>query len=231
MKPQKKLKILTAVFLVSFFASGMNLNAQSASKDYLDNVKIYSRLYSGQVAQRYNAVKYKNTPYFAGNQYSAGTVVFNDVEYNNVPMFLDLYKQQLLVLNTNNYAIIVPEQNVQKVVLHGNIFVWLNATSENALKTNGYYISYFSGEKLDLLCEESFFITDEKITPLTFDSKEKYYLQKDGKYYRINGKSDIIKHFPNDKKQITDFVKAQRLDFGNAKTQSLIALVSMCDKL
>ncbi|MDD4819482.1 MAG: hypothetical protein PHD21_01425 [Flavobacteriales bacterium] len=231
MKPNEKPKILIVVFLVSFFLNSLTLLAQQTANEYLKEANIFSRLYTGQIADKYNPMVYQGTPYYGGDNYTTGTVVFSGVEYVGLNIFIDMYKKQLVVLNHNNFPIIIPHQKVEKVLLHGNTFQWIDITAENGLKNDGYYILFFQGEKLSLLCEEYCDVREEKIIPITFETKERLYLNKGGKYYRVNSKGDIIKLFPEYKKEINEYSKERHLDFSGLKIQSMIELTAMCDKL
>lgn len=231
MKLLKKIQILCWILLLSSLTNSISSYAQGQVRDYMDKAGLFSRLYSGEVTSRYNPQIYQGSPYFNGENYTIGTIVFNNVEYPELNILLDLYKQQVIIINPNNYAIIVPNEKIQKVILNDNVFMWRNSTPENGLKYSGFYIHYFTGKNVELVCDERYVIREEKIIPITFEQKERFYLKKGDFYYKISGKGDFLKIFPEAKKQINEYAKSQRLDFSTRKIQSMISLASMCDKL
>lgn len=230
MKLTRKINVAMLI-LWCFLSGGAGLRAQSPVADYIGKAGAFSRLYSGQIVSRYSPAIYQGTPYYNGDNYVKGTVVFNGVVYPDINIILDLYKQQALIVNPANYIVVIPHEKIQNVCIGDKTFVWVAPGKDSGLKNAGFYISYFDSQKVGLLCEERFSIPDDKAMPVVFEKKVRYYLKVEGKYHLVRNKGDFLGLFPTHKKQISKYAKDNRLDFKNDKAQSMTALAAYCNKL
>ncbi len=219
------------LMLWSFLLGSAGLRAQNPVADYMDKAGSFSRLYSGQIVSRYSPAIYQGTPYYGGDNYVKGTIVFNGIVYPDINIILDLHKQQALTVNSANYIVVIPHEKIQKVCIGGKTFLWVAPGEGSGLKNEGFYISYFDGQNVGLLCEERFSIPDPKVTPVVFERKVRYYLKVEGKYHLVRGKGDFMSLFPMHKKQISKYAKDNRLDFKTDKAQSMTSLAAYCNKL
>lgn len=230
MKLASKINTTVFVFLALSFACG-KLQAQDVAGDYVDKTGLFSRLYSGKIETPYNLRLYEGNPYYKDRNYAEGSIVLNDIYYGGQNIRLDLYKQQAVVLSPANQALVMPFARVQKVNIYDRAFIWIVPSKNSGLKNEGFYVPCFEGGKINLLCEERVVIQDKKAVPLVFEWEIKYYLGIGGKYYHMKNKGDFLRLFPENKKQINRYARENRLDFIDAKEQSMIALATFCDKL
>ena len=84
----------------------------------------YAPLYNGQVEMPYTRSQYFNTPYYAGEEYVAGTLdLATGIQYTDIPTRIDLFRQQVVVLTPEEKRpVIVPHQKLAAVRLHGQEF-------------------------------------------------------------------------------------------------------------
>lgn len=230
MKLVPKINVTMLVLSALLFRSA-GLQAQNPTEDYMNRAGAFSRLYSGQIVSRYSPVIYQGTPYYNGDNYVMGNIVFNGIIYPDMSIILDLYKQQALIVNPANYIVVIPHERIQKICIGDKTFMWITPGENSGLKNSGFYISYFDGEKVDLLCEERFSIPDPKAIPIVFENKVRYYLGIGGEYHLMRSKGDFLGLFPKYKKQINKYAKDNKLNFKTAKAQSMTALAAFCDKL
>ena len=225
-----KINTKSLVFLI-FFLAGASLEAQDVTGNYIDKTGLFSRLYSGKIESPYRSRLYEGTPYYNVQNYTDGSIVFGHVRYTGQKIRLDLYKQQAVIFSPANQSVVLPSKKVQQVDIYGKTFIWVVPGKDSGLKNEGFYISCFTGGKINLLCEERFFIPDEKANPRVFEKSVKYYLGIGGKYYHVRNKSDFLQLFPENKKQINKYARDSRLDFVDAKERSMIALAAFCNEL
>jgi hypothetical protein len=140
--------------------------------------------------------------------------------------------------------------------MYGKTFVWLNPPKESGLKA-GYYIHLLDGEKLQLFCKESRTLLPRhqgSFLVYYFERKVQYYLLYNNRYYKVRNIGSFSKIFPQYKKQINQYAKANRLSFKQDISQiddyiqylvredqqlnlmqsldrSLISLTGYCDEL
>ena len=105
----------------------------------------------------------------------------------------------------------------------------INAPKESGIKS-GFYIQLMEGEKITLFCKIGFSIRQKQITTI-FDQSIRYYVLYNGKYYTVKNKGSFSKLFPQYKKQINQFAKNNKLNFGQNAEKSLTSISEYCEEL
>ncbi len=222
-----KLYLLLWIFGAGF-SSG---KAQDKTIDhYLKNTGDYAGIFNGKIESGYNSNMYTDFPYYGNNDFTDGVLLYNDCNYPDVKLRLDLYKEQLIVLSPQKrYGIIIDPENVERINLHNQVFLWLSPPQNSGLK-NGYYRLMFEGKQLKLLCKEKYFI-QKGTSNIHFDLRTKHYIQSGENYHQVKDKGSFTKLFPMYKKQINQFAKDKKLNFRKNKDFSLNTLSSYCEEL
>ena len=208
-------------------------------ENYLQQVGNYADIYNGKIETYYNILLYDNLPYYKGPDFTDATIIYRKNYYPNQKVRLDLFREQLLLLAPEKQVgIILNSSNVDKVIMYGKTFRWLNPAKESGLK-QGYYIHLLEGKKMQLFCKESYILQqnqlalgDRNMKFYRFDSNVRYYLLYDGQYYTVKNESSFSKLFPQYKKQIRQFTKEHKLNFKREnKDTSLASLGGYCEGL
>ena len=208
-------------------------------ENYLQQVGSYADIYNGKIETYYNIIQYDNLPYYKSPDFTDATIIYRKNYYPNQKARLDLFREQLLLLAPEKQVgVILNSSNVEKVIMYGKTFQWLNPAKESGLK-QGYYIHLLEGKKMQLFCKESYIIQqnplvygDRNIKFYRFDSSVRYYLLYDGQYYMVKNDVSFSKLFPQYKKQIKQFTKEYKLNFKKEnRDTSLVSLGSYCEEL
>ena len=215
------------------FACMMAVVRNAGAQAYFSVASDYARLYSGMVEPQYPAWLWHELPYYKGqsNMYH-GRVSYYGVVYEDVQLRFDQWKQRVVVLSPVGNVFCVPEQKyIDWFEMDGYRFVH-DPEGMDSLRfvaqlcdgsTNGIRLYYrvwktYSGER---------FFSGEKGALKTLNTDEYYTLMTpDGTGHRVKRASDVVKLFPEQKKQIKQFVKQNRLSFSKSERErSLVKVV------
>ena len=159
----------------------------------------------------YTRSQYFNTPYYAGEEYVAGTLdLATGIQYTDIPTRIDLFRQQVVVLTPEEKRpVIVPHQKLTAVRLHGQEFRYHEPEGKPGEPEAGYLRCIYTSEKCLLV--ESLTYTqkeqqDERALRYRLLPQQRYYLLAAGKWTRLRSLSDLTKLYPEKKKQIRQTV-------------------------
>ncbi len=226
-------KVKTCVLaLVCMMAAIQPIGAQ----DYFTSASSFARLYIGPVEPQYSKMVWHDLPYYKGTtDAQKGRVSYYGVVYDDVQLRFDQLKQQVVVLSPYGNLYCVPEQNhIDWFEMDGHRFV---RDPEDSLRyasllcdgsTNGirlYHCEWkvYSGEAtfggrqyLKILSTNDHYLL---ITP-------------DGDMHHVKGASDVAKLFPEQKRQIKQFARRNRLSFSKSnRERSLTEVVESLNSL
>lgn len=154
--------------------------------------------------------------YYPSDAFEKGNITYNNQDYIDLDLKFDIYKDILIYKPqpSDEISINLIKEKIAAFTLNKRKFVYLNQLLHPLSPINtGYYEENFIGKKFafyikhhrdkrDVYKESSIF--------QEFDDNYEYYIKKDGAFYTITSKKDIIKLFPNHKRKINDFYAAFR---------------------
>ena len=225
-----KTKLYILIFSVTIICHTQANAQDSPVMNYLKQVGDFADIYNGRIEPIYHSLLFDNLPYYLNSDFVEASVIFKNKYYPNQKARLDLFKEQLIILPPEKrHGIVISSQNVDKVFMYNRIFVFLNLPKESGIK-KGYYIQLFKGEKVTLLRKETYTIRQKQITSI-FDNNTRFHLFYNKRYYTVKNKGSFTKLFPQYKKQINQYAKAHKLDFGQNAEVSLAVLAGYCEEL
>ena len=85
----------------------------------------------------------EGNPFFFSKNFDAGSVFYNNVLYENVPLLYDIIKGELLINDpSRTYIIRLNNSRIAWFKLWGHTFVWLmNDLTANSSMNTGFYLS------------------------------------------------------------------------------------------
>lgn len=197
---------------------------------YYEYSKENSPLYNGEEYLPYNFKMFGN-PFFDSTALVFGSVCYSGINYRHVPMFFDLVRQQLVIkgLDDKSYIVLNPHQ-VDSFKIFDHTFIRIDGDQIR----HGFYDMLFRG-KVKLY---SFRIKDfqKDIEGLTlyerFFQENRFFVQKNGFFFPIDGKRDIMKIFTNRIGQIRKFIRKNKIRFDQKKIEiGLIKVISYYDTM
>ncbi len=207
-------------------AIAQNVGAQ----DYFTSASDFARLYVGAIEPQYQLWLWHDIPYYKGNtNMYQGRVSYHGVVYEKVQLRYDQLKQRVAVISPVGGLCCLPDQEyIDWFEMDGHRYVHdlEDSTRYAAIlcdgSTNGMRLYHsvwkvYTGEKI-------FF--GEKNTLKSLGTNEQYTLiTPDGKMHHVKRLSDIIEIFPDQKKEIKQFAKQNRLSFSKDEREYSLVMV------
>ena len=207
-------------------AIAQNVGAQ----DYFTSASDFARLYVGAIEPQYQLWLWHDIPYYKGNtNMYQGRVSYHGVVYEKVQLRYDQLKQRVAVISPVGGLCCLPDQRyIDWFEMDGHRYVHdledstryaaiLCDGSTNGLRLYHSVWKVYTGEKI-------FF--GEKNTLKSLGTNEQYTLiTPDGKMHHVKRLSDIIEIFPDQKKEIKQFAKQNRLSFSKDEREYSLVMV------
>ena len=204
-------------------------NARAQENQSLSSASGYARLYVGAIEPQYQKSLWHDIPYYKGNlsMYS-GRVSYHGVVYEHVQLRFDQLEQRVVVLSPVGSDYCLPEQEyIDWFEMDGHRFVHdpedslryaslLCDGSTNGLRLYHSVWKVYNGEKN---------LGGDKYLK-TLNTEECYTLMlPDGGLYHVKRASDVVRLFPEQKKQIRQFVRQNHLSFSKKERENSLVKV------
>jgi hypothetical protein len=206
---------------------------QHAGDVYNEFIYKQSRLYNGIEHAGYS-IKIQGHAYFHQREMQTGTIVYDELEYANVPMLYDLFKDQVIVLHFNQFNLLgLVSEKVKEFTLFNHHFIRLqiDSTSGSPLYT-GFYDELYKGQ-LTVLCkrikkiEET--IKDE--VERKFIEPDLYFINKEHTYYAIKNYKHLIAALQNKAKEIKLYLRKNKIKFRKDPENAIVKAVAYYDSI
>jgi hypothetical protein len=199
-----------------------------------------SALYNGPQYLFYNRQQFSGSAYFQENTTSLGNVNYDGVEFKNVQLVYDLYKDELITLlydNNSNFCLL--KEDVKNFDLLGHHFVNINAdtlTSNTSIKS-GYYDELYHGraQVLARVSKQVQVATSSVGTPEAYSfftqAAQAFFIRKDNIYYPVDGEGALLKVLKDQKAQLLKYIKTNKIKFNKDRGQAMSSLAAYYDSL
>jgi len=189
-----------------------------------------SRLLNGLEYTGYT--KIEGHAYFLDDQWQTGSVVYDGLVYNNIPMQYDLLKDFVVVLHPDGYpAFRLFNEKVTEFTLARHRFIRIvrDSLSLSPLAT-GYYDELYNG-KLLVLAKRTKLI-DERVSDKLdrmFIAKNYYYIRKDGVFYSVKSYKDLLTILKDRSKEIRQYLRKNKIKYRKAKENAIVKAAAYYD--
>ncbi|MEO8860801.1 MAG: hypothetical protein ABI358_05225 [Ginsengibacter sp.] len=246
-------KLVRVVLLILFFLNSFKVFPQKFVSDSSGQspamqvaVSFYHQFLSPETGL-YNGSEYtyntyypftinEGNPFFFSKGFEPGSVFYNNVLYENVPLLYDIIKDELLI-NDPSRAFIIRLNNsrIAWFKLWGHTFVWMmNNRTDNSSLSTGFYLLLHNG-KTSLYARDtkSFKENTASIQGLNKYVVESidYFIEKDSHFYKIKNRKSLLSVLSNKKKEVTQFIKKNRLNLRKDKVNALTKAVAYYDEI
>ena len=246
MRPIAKAAI--ACLLFAFFASQGYAQASDDPLAFLSDAKAsarssYDELIADQLAL-FNGVEYVNydlgisgNPYFMDDYYAEDTIEYDGMVYHDIPLKYDVVENKVLVEYYNHVGnrrgLILENQKVNAFTYEGHQFVKVTTDNPVGSLKEGFYdhllrdeISIYASRKKQI--EKA--VKNGQMN-IKFAVLDQFFVELSGSTYRVSNKSALLQLFEDHKKEMKQFIKANRLDLKRDFEASLIAVTRQYIKL
>lgn len=233
------------VFHFVFLSEAEGQGGVADSSSYLQSsIENTIALYRGSVGR--NAPLYKGKIYvgysnkIVGHQFfefdskSEGTILYDGILYEDVPLCFDLSREEVVVDLENGFKIKLNHDKIGKFSLFGHTFI--------PIKTGELNNSRISPGMFDLLWEGETLVVAKRTKKLTnhiennvsvskFEQENKYFIKKNNSFYRVKSKRSVLKLFKDKKKDIRKLLKNNQIKYSRDPERGIIKIVEFSEQL
>jgi hypothetical protein len=216
----------------------------SAQPNALNNTLTFFYASIGKQSPLYNGTEYTfYDPTITGNAYysdvkafTPGSVTYNGIVFNQVPMLYDLYSDQVVVLLYNNFtkfALITEKVTSFDFLKHHFVNINADTLANNTEIKSGYYDELYNGRSQVLAKRSKNIQTTAGQASIEsyFNSTKSYYLRKNNIYYSITSKGTMLDVLKDKKKQLQQYIKANQINFRKDPEDAMVKIAFYYDQL
>ena len=211
------------------FVCMMAIIRNVGAQEYFSSASDFARLYVGKLEPQYPKSLWFDNPYYKDHtDLYTGRVSYLGVVYDNVQLRFDQLEQRVVVLSPVGNVLCLPEQEfIDWFEMDGHRYV--HDPEDNSRyayqlcdgSTNGIRL-YHSVWKINNGDKN----IDGKKYLKTLTTKEQYtFVTSDGKIYHLKRPKDVAKLFPEQKKQIKQYIRKNHFSFSKRERENSLVKV------
>jgi hypothetical protein len=191
-------------------------------------------LFNGSQYISYAQTIQEGIPFFESAGFNKGSVFYNGVLYENIPLQYDLVKGELItIVSSSNYNIRLINDKIAGFSLLNHQFVRLVKDSNDKVIKTGFYEVLYNGniaayKKQSKIIGED--LSSGKLRTFIVESKS-FYLKKGNSYFTITSKGSLLAVLKDRKKDVQDFIKKNKLNVRNDKDNALPKIAAYYDTI
>ena len=242
------LRTVILIFAIVFLCFGheVSFGQTQTEKDshQLAIKNTVSRYYKslGEQSGIYHGPAYIGYPYQLSNGHqffespnlTQGTIFYNGMLYQDIPMWYDLVKDEVVVQNIDSLSMIsLHNERIDYFSLLGHYFLKISQDSSSSLST-GFYDQIYKGKTEVLVRRYKGTLEDvstEGIFTKILKQKNEIYLKKEGKYFSVLSSGSVLKALGNKQKEILSHLKKNEIKFKKDPEKAIVMMVSYYDQL
>jgi len=243
-------RTVTLIFVIFFlcFSHQVSFGQIQAEKDsqqlaIKNTVSLYYQSL-GEQSGIYRGPGYIGYPYelsnghqfFESPNFAKGTIFYDGMLYQNIPMWYDLVKDQVVVQTLDSLSMIsLHNERIDYFSLLGHYFKKISQDSSNSKSLSaGFYDQIYNG-KTEVLVRR-FKGTLEDVSPegiftKILKQKNEIYLKKDGNYFSVMSSGSVLKALGNKQKEILNHLKKNAIKFKKDPEKATVMMVTYFDQL
>jgi hypothetical protein len=200
---------------------------------YIDSVSNYATVFYGKLQEPYS-IAASNHPYLNDSRYVQGKLSYGGVIYPDMPLRLDLYRDELLMPTPDRqYNIVLVPEKLGRADLHGYHLTYLKRDNLPGCPPSGYYMLLHDGQCA--VFEKQTTVLQQKISQQGIESSYsltvRYYIRKDGAYYQIKNKKSLLNALGACQKELERLIRANKFRFKRDAERMIAAVVKEYEKL
>lgn len=207
--------------------------------NHFEEAVLYTQQSQGLSSPLYNGIVhtgYPKTiagiPYFFSPDWINGTVNFENVIYQQVPIKYDLVADQLIVKRPDGFGINLFSPRVSWFMMYDSKFIYIDSKSFNGSLLPGFYQQIQEG-KVQLVFKRSKKM-NEKITTKVdqqFVDIVKFYIIQANTVHEVKNLSSVLTVLNDRRKELKDFLKVNKLKYRKDPEMVLDKMVAYYNQL
>jgi hypothetical protein len=229
------MKLLSAFLMLLFMCHGIKSHSQTVPgsirySNKQDTLKENQILYNGREWQnQYYLVR--GDQFLFSNDFLPGSVIIRGKKFMNLNIKYDLYNDEILIPNEVGGTLQLNKELVDSFSLSfRNKTYWFTRMPEDKLK--GYVNILYKG-KSALYIKYSEYIKKLAVEGMydKFYPEKRIYFVRNDIVNRLTGKSDMIRLLADQKNQIKDFIKKNKLIIDRDDPETFIPVIRYSDTI
>ncbi|SRR5258706_1740829 len=186
----------------------------------------------------YNGVYYKGyrqhendegQPYFESDLWYEGSVFYDGIFYENIPMLYDLIEDELVI--DHRYGAVklkLIKEKVNFFIINGHRFVHLTPAVSNSSLTSGFYELLYEGKYKAYARwqKKRNEVTTTNEIQVRYEQKVQFYIFNGNEYLPVRAKSSVLRILKDKKPALQKFIRKQNLNFGAQCIESIPKILS-----
>ncbi len=213
-------------------------DSHTVTTDYAKNIYFLQR---GNEAGIYRGILHYRYPpdidgiaYYKSEDWQSGEVIYEGILYRKVLMKYDLVKDQLIVISndTSGVSIGLFSPRVKQFAFSGSTFIRLDNNNDEIMQS-GFYRQLTVGKVIALARVKKIIsekIIDNKVARI-IEEYTKHYVSKEGKYFYIQNKNDLLNVLKDHKKEVQGFMKKNKFNYRKQPEKTIVSLVDFYNHL
>lgn len=201
---------------------------------YFKSLGEQSGIYRGPAYIGYPYELSNGHQFFESPKFAIGTIFYDGMLYQNIPMWYDLVKDQVVVQTLDSLSMIgLHHERIDYFSLLGHHFKKISQDSSISLST-GFYDQIYNGKTEVLVRRSKGTLEDvspEGIFTKILKQKNEIYLKKDAKYFSVLSSGSVLKALGNNQKEILNHLKKNAIKFKKDPEKAIVMMVSYYDQL
>jgi hypothetical protein len=198
-----------------------------------DTLKENQILYNGRY-WRNLYFKVKEDQFLFSKELLPGSVTIDGKSFKNVSLLYDIYNDELLVKTNHGTILQLNKEMVDSFKFNfKNKTYYFTKLPVDSLKVLRGYVNVLFKGKNSLYVKykkEIQMLAVERKYDLFYQTHRIYFV-KDGSSHLLNGKGDLLKVLNEDKVQIRDFIKKNKLRISKKNPESFIPVIAYYDSI
>lgn len=227
----------TLLFLLSFHCAFAQNNQTSVENSLVQSfnrqLANQSRLLNGVSYVDYAGKLEGNAFLHDNSDFVKSTLVYDDIEFNDVPIIYDLVKDKVVTLLPNGYTkYSLLNDRLTSFTMQNEKFIYFVPIDSTSSQIPGFYKLVHQGQasvlvKYSKAVKE---VVDGYGARKKFTARVDYYILLHDKLQRVDRDSDIYKVLGLDKRELKQHLKTKNLRFKREPEQTLVEAVSFSEQ-
>jgi hypothetical protein len=220
-----KKNLITTAF---FFVLALSINAQQSNQAnfrkqaiqnliglYYQSLDAQAELFNAPVYERHIPAFTAGQPFFHSDSFSVGTIGYNGLVYEGVPILYDIVRDELITRSPNGFAIALIKPKVDSFSYVGHLFIRLK-DDISAVATQSYYERLYNGQIQLLVKRKKTIQVTSGMTAVErrVYSQDHYYIYRgEGVFETIKNRNSLLGALKDKKNALQQFIKQNNLKF------------------
>ncbi len=193
-------------------------------------------LFRGSQYVEYDYLMRNGHPFFGENRMRQGSVLYDGVLYENLPLQYDEIKEFLIIDDPyENYKISLINRQVDRFTIEQHLFIHLTDSLNPSQPANGFYEQLYKG-RISLLKSEKKTIAEDLSSVEEGVQRDvigsiSYYIKKGELYYSVNNKKSLLHALKDKKGEVKKFMRKNLLNLKKDKENALLKIAAWYDGL